>query len=126
MALINIRVDDSLKENVETILEDMGLNMTTAITIYLKEIVRSKQIPFTIVSSTKNNEDNNLPKEETVDETYNKIKEFALKREYMSISAISRNFALGFVKSNKYFEKLKSEGILEANANNSRGYKVIK
>ncbi|MDY2725154.1 MAG: type II toxin-antitoxin system RelB/DinJ family antitoxin, partial [Candidatus Onthovivens sp.] len=36
MALINIRVDDSLKENVETILEDMGLNMTTAITIYLK------------------------------------------------------------------------------------------
>lgn len=25
MALINIRVDDSLKENVETILEDMGV-----------------------------------------------------------------------------------------------------
>ena len=50
MALINIRVDDSLKENVETILEDMGLNMTTAITIYLKQIVRSKQITFTIVS----------------------------------------------------------------------------
>ena len=58
MALINIRVDDSLKENVETILEDMGLNMTTAITIYLKEIVRSKQIPFTIVSSINNIEEN--------------------------------------------------------------------
>ena len=75
MALINIRVDDSLKENVETILEDMGLNMTTAITIYLKEIVRSKQIPFTIVSSINNIEENVLPKEEPVDETYNKIKE---------------------------------------------------
>ena len=58
MALINIRVDDSLKENVETILEDMGLNMTTAITIYLKEIVRSKQIPFTIVNSINNIEEN--------------------------------------------------------------------
>ena len=73
MALINIRVDDSLKENVETILEDMGLNMTTAITIYLKEIVRSKQIPFTIVSSINNIEENVSSKEETVDETYNKI-----------------------------------------------------
>ena len=66
MALINIRVDDSLKENVETILEDMGLNMTAAITIYLKEIVRSKQIPFTIVSSINNIEENVLPKEATM------------------------------------------------------------
>ena len=77
MALINIRVDDSLKENVETILEDMGLNMTTAITIYLKEIVRSKQILFTIVSSINNIEKNFLPKEEQFYETYNKIKEYA-------------------------------------------------
>ena len=125
MALINIRVDDSLKENVETILEDMGLNMTTAITIYLKEIVRSKQIPFTIVSSINNIEENVSSTDEPVDETYNKIKEFALKREYMSISAISRNFALGFVKSNKYFDKLKDDGIIKENPDNHM-YRVIK
>ena len=125
MALINIRVDDSLKENVETILEDMGLNMTTAITIYLKEIVGSKQIPFTIVSNIKNIEENVLSKEEPVDETYNKIKEFAKQQKYMTMSSISRNFAMGFVKASEYFDKLKDDGVIKEDPNNHR-YKVIK
>ena len=125
MALINIRVDDSLKENVETILEDMGLNMTTAITIYLKEIVRSKQIPFTIVSNIKNIEENVSSKEEPVDETYNKIKEFAKQQKYMTMSSISRNFAMGFVKASEYFDKLKDDGIIKENPDNHM-YRVIK
>ena len=125
MALINIRVDDSLKENVEKILEDMGLNMTTAITIYLKEIVRSKQIPFTIVSNIKNIEENVSSKEEPVDETYNKIKEFAKQQKYMTMSSISRNFAMGFVKASEYFDKLKDDGVIKEDPNNHR-YKVIK
>ena len=125
MALINIRVDDSLKENVETILEDMGLNMTTAITIYLKEIVRSKQIPFTIVSSINNIEENVLPKEEPVDETYNKIKEFAKQQKYMTMSSICRNFAMGYNKASKYFDKLKDEEIIKENPDNHK-YRVIK
>ena len=125
MALINIRVDDSLKENVETILEDMGLNMTTAITIYLKEIVRSKQIPFTIVSNIKNIEENVSSTEEPVDETYNKIKEFAKQQKYMTMSSISRNFAMGFVKASEYFDKLKDDGVIKEDPNNHR-YKVIK
>ena len=125
MALINIRVDDSLKENVETILEDMGLNMTTAITIYLKEIVRSKQIQFTIVSRINNIEENVSSKEEPVDETYNKIKEFAKQQKYMTMSSISRNFAMGFVKASEYFDKLKDDGVIKEDPNNHR-YKVIK
>ena len=125
MALINIRVDDSLKENVETILEDMGLNMTTAITIYLKEIVRSKQIPFTIVSSINNIEENVSSKEKPVDETYDKIKEYAKQQKYMTMSSISRNFAMGFVKASEYFDKLINDGIIKEDPNNHR-YKVIK
>ena len=125
MALINIRIDDHLKENVETILEDMGLNMTTAITIYLKEIVRSKQIPFTIVSNIKNIEENVSSIEEPVDETYNKIKEFAKQQKYMTMSSISRNFAMGFVKASEYFDKLKDDGVIKEDPNNHR-YKVIK
>ena len=125
MALINIRVDDSLKENVETILEDMGLNLTTASTIYLKEIVRSKQIPFTIVSNIKNIEENVSSKEEPVDETYNKIKEYAKQQKYMTMSSISRNFAMGFVKASEYFDKLKDDGVIKEDPNNHR-YKVIK
>ena len=125
MALINIRVDDSLKENVETILEDMGLNMTTAITIYLKEIVRSKQIPFTIVSSINNIEENVSSKEEPVDETYNKIKEYAKEQKYMTITSICRNFGFGFNKASEYFDKLKDDGVIKEDPNNHR-YKVIK
>ena len=125
MALINIRVDDSLKENVETILEDMGLNMTTAITIYLKEIVRSKQIPFTIVSSINKIEENVSSKEEPVDETYNKIKEYAKEQKYMTISTISRKFGFGFNKASEYFDKLKDDGVIKEDPNNHR-YKVIK
>ena len=125
MALINIRVDDSLKENVEKILEDMGLNMTTAITIYLKEIVRSKQIPFTIVSNIKNIEENVSSKEEPVDETYNKIKEFAKQQKYMTKSSICRHFAMGFVKASEYFDKLINDGIIKENTDNHM-YKVIK
>ena len=125
MALINIRVDDSLKENVETILDDMGLNMTTAITIYLKEIVRSKQIPFTIVSNIKNIEENVSSKEEPVDETYNKIKEFAKQQKYMTKSSICRHFDMGFNKASEYFDKLKDDGIIKENTDNHM-YRVIK
>lgn len=45
---INIRIDEDLKNQSEMILEDMGLNMTTAFKIFLKEVIRSNSIPFKI------------------------------------------------------------------------------
>lgn len=45
---ITIRADKKLKREAEEILEDIGLNMTAAFTIYLKKIVREKRIPFEI------------------------------------------------------------------------------
>ena len=46
MATINIRVDDELKENTEKVLSELGLGMTSAITIFLKAVVRTNGIPF--------------------------------------------------------------------------------
>lgn len=56
MATINIRIDDKLKEQAEDILAELGLNMTGAITIFLKTVVRNKGIPFTIGIPSKETE----------------------------------------------------------------------
>lgn len=46
MANINIRVEDSLKSKTELIFDELGLNMSTAVTAFLKQVVRCGGIPF--------------------------------------------------------------------------------
>jgi len=46
MAQVNIRIDDGLKEKAEALFEELGLNMTTAFTVFVKEAVRRRGIPF--------------------------------------------------------------------------------
>lgn len=43
---INIRIDSELKEQAESLFSDLGLSMTSAITIFLKSAVNSNGIPF--------------------------------------------------------------------------------
>ena len=43
---LNVRVDENLKKTADTLLNELGLNMSTAINIYLKQIVRENGIPF--------------------------------------------------------------------------------
>ena len=45
---INFRVDEDLKRDAESICQDIGMNMTTAITIFLKRMVRENGIPFEV------------------------------------------------------------------------------
>lgn len=47
-ATLTIRVDSNLKDEASAILEDMGLNLTSGITVFLKTVVREKKIPFEI------------------------------------------------------------------------------
>jgi DNA-damage-inducible protein J len=47
---ITIRMDENLKKKAEMLFEDMGLNMTTAFTIFTKAVVRQGKIPFEIVA----------------------------------------------------------------------------
>jgi DNA-damage-inducible protein J len=46
MANLNIRVDDTLKTQAEEILDNIGMSLSTATTIFLKQVVRYKGIPF--------------------------------------------------------------------------------
>ena len=43
-----IRLDQELKDEAMRILEPLGLNMTSAVTIFLKAIVREKGLPFEV------------------------------------------------------------------------------
>lgn len=56
MTNLNLRLDSDIKEQVENILNDMGLNFTTAVNIYFKQILRTGEIPFKIKVDIPNSE----------------------------------------------------------------------
>ena len=45
---LSIRIDRGLKEDVEELLNDLGLNITTAITCFFKKTLDLEALPFTI------------------------------------------------------------------------------
>ena len=46
MANINIRANENLKKTSTQILKEMGLDMSTAITLFLQQVVITKSLPF--------------------------------------------------------------------------------
>ena len=48
MTQINLRIDEEIKANAEVALKEMGLSMSTAITMFLIKVGREKRIPFEI------------------------------------------------------------------------------
>ena len=47
-ASVTIRMDEDLKREAEDLFNEMGLNMTTAITLFAKTAVREGRIPFEV------------------------------------------------------------------------------
>ncbi|MDR2031894.1 MAG: type II toxin-antitoxin system RelB/DinJ family antitoxin [Azoarcus sp.] len=50
MTQINIRLDDDLKARAETLFAELGMNMTTAITVFLRQSLLRGGIPFEITT----------------------------------------------------------------------------
>lgn len=46
MAVINIRVNDEVKKEAETIFKSLGLNMSVAVNLFLKKCINENGIPF--------------------------------------------------------------------------------
>ena len=46
--MINFRMDEELKKNMEETCKDLGLSMTAAFTIFAKKMTREKRIPFDV------------------------------------------------------------------------------
>ena len=45
---INIRMDETLKKQFDHLCSELGLNMSTAFTVFAKTMVRQQKIPFEI------------------------------------------------------------------------------
>lgn len=45
---ISIRIDSQLKKDFEEFCKNVGMNMTTAISIFAKAVVKEQRIPFEI------------------------------------------------------------------------------
>jgi DNA-damage-inducible protein J len=50
MAQVNIRIDDDLKARADNIFEELGLNMSTAFTMFVRQTIRQGGIPFEITT----------------------------------------------------------------------------
>lgn len=84
MAQVNIRIDDDVKNKADKLFGELGLNMSTAVNIFLKQSLRQGGIPFEITARTdafysktnmerltksiKNAEDGNLDSHELIED----------------------------------------------------------
>ena len=58
MSQISLRIDDDIKRNAERTLNDIGLSMSAAITIFLKTVIRENKIPFELSADPFYSEEN--------------------------------------------------------------------
>lgn len=45
---LSVRMDDSLKSDFDKVCDELGLSMTTAITMLAKKMTREKRLPFEV------------------------------------------------------------------------------
>ena len=45
---VNIRMDEGLKKQAENLFSDLGMNMSTAFNVFVRQAVREQGIPFEI------------------------------------------------------------------------------
>lgn len=50
-AMVNFRMDEELKKDMEKTCKDMGLTLTSAFTIFAKKVTQEQRIPFEIVAN---------------------------------------------------------------------------
>ena len=49
-AMMNFRMDADLKKRMEAVCDELGMNMTTAFTVFAKKMTREHRIPFEVSS----------------------------------------------------------------------------
>ena len=51
---VTLRVDEDLKRQADALFSELGLNLTTAFNIFLRQSVREQQIPFQVTKNIPN------------------------------------------------------------------------
>lgn len=80
-----IRMDAELKKQFEEFCADVGMSMTTAITVFARKTVRENKIPFAV--------DRKVPNEETkaaIEETRRMIEDPNYGKSYMDVDKMMR------------------------------------
>ena len=51
---ITVRVEEKIKKQASDIFKEIGMDMSTAINVYLKQVIRSNGIPFPVSADVPN------------------------------------------------------------------------
>ena len=56
MSTVNVtfRIDEDVKKQADALFSDLGLNLSTAFNIFLRQSIREQQIPFAVSMRTPN------------------------------------------------------------------------
>ena len=65
---VNIRMDEDLKKSFDYVCNELGMNMTTAITIFAKKMCREHRIPFEVSFDPFYSEINTAVLKESIDQ----------------------------------------------------------
>ncbi len=76
---INIRMDADLKAQADQLFADLGLNMTTAVNMFVRQAIRQQGIPFPI---------SRVPNAETLSAMQDTLTGKNLSGPYRSVSAM--------------------------------------
>lgn len=68
---INVRIDEELKKQFENFCNETGMNISTAINIFVSTVVREKQIPFKITTDPFYSETNMLHLKKSIENLNN-------------------------------------------------------
>ena len=52
MTQVSIRIDDSVKEKASAIFDELGINMSSAVNIFLKQVIRRGCLPFEMTTES--------------------------------------------------------------------------
>jgi len=82
---VNIRIDEDLKQEFDSLCKDLGLTMTTAFTVFAKATVRQQKIPFEIAKETPNK-----TTMAAIEETEAMIKDPSLGKTYTDVDEMMK------------------------------------
>ena len=51
MAQVNIRIDDTLKQEGERLFKELGISFSSAVSMFISQAVRERAIPFQITAT---------------------------------------------------------------------------
>lgn len=77
---LNIRIDENLKENFDKICNELGFNMSTAVNIFAKTMVRQQALPFVVSLDT--------PNQETIEAIHDAIHGKNLSKSFHSVEEL--------------------------------------